>query len=225
MKKKVMELKKEKLRQRKRPKKIKKNMLSRNKKRSLFITKKRLAKKKETVKETPKKQLLKVLKKNQKWRKLKDRDLPFRKAQQKKLEAAFKAGQKKPSPSELSGARIFYESLRKQNPKSNMAEAYLVKYGLLPKKEAERIVKKSMKLKEKNKWKKKAQWKSLKQRLRNPKINRTRKRKAQIQSNVRKSNAKRRSARKYRVRRSSESFDRITESLVSFVIDWYPTCC
>jgi len=38
-----------------------------------------------------------------------------------------KPGQKKDTPGELDGGRIFYESLRKQNPKSKIAEDYLLK--------------------------------------------------------------------------------------------------
>jgi len=60
-------------------------------------------------------------------------------------------GQKKDTPGELNGARIFYESLRQQNPKSNMAEEYLLKHGLLPYEEAAAIVKAQQKLKSKTK--------------------------------------------------------------------------
>jgi len=49
-------------------------------------------------------------------------------------------GQKKDTPHELDGGRIFYESLRKQIPTSMMAEEYLLRHGLLPKEEAEKIV-------------------------------------------------------------------------------------
>jgi len=49
-------------------------------------------------------------------------------------------GQKKDTPGELNGARIFYESLREQIPDSKMAEEYLLKYGLLPRDEAAAIV-------------------------------------------------------------------------------------
>jgi len=49
-------------------------------------------------------------------------------------------GQKKDTPHELDGGRIFYESLRKQIPTSMMAEEYLIRHGLLPKEEAEKIV-------------------------------------------------------------------------------------
>jgi len=60
-------------------------------------------------------------------------------------------GQKKDTPGELNGARIFYESLRQQNPNSKMAEEYLLKYGLLPYKEAAAIVKAQQELKGKAK--------------------------------------------------------------------------
>jgi len=60
-------------------------------------------------------------------------------------------GQKKDTPGELNGARIFYESLRQQNPKSKMAEEYLLKHGLLPYEEAAAIVKAQQKLKSKTK--------------------------------------------------------------------------
>jgi len=49
-------------------------------------------------------------------------------------------GQKKDKPDELNGARIFYESLREQIPDSQMAEEYLLKYGLLSLEEATVIV-------------------------------------------------------------------------------------
>jgi len=49
-------------------------------------------------------------------------------------------GQKKDTPHELDGGRIFYESLRKQIPTSKMAEEYLLRHGLLPKEEAEKVV-------------------------------------------------------------------------------------
>jgi len=49
-------------------------------------------------------------------------------------------GQKKDTPGELDGGRIFYESLRKQKPKSKMAEDYLLKHGLLTYDEATAIV-------------------------------------------------------------------------------------
>jgi len=51
-----------------------------------------------------------------------------------------KPGQKKDTPGELDGGRIFYESLRKQNPKSKIAEDYLLKHGLLTYDEATAIV-------------------------------------------------------------------------------------
>merc|ERR1719229_1178935 len=49
-------------------------------------------------------------------------------------------GQKKDTPPELDGARIFYESLLKQNPDSKMAVEYLLKFGLLPRERAEKEV-------------------------------------------------------------------------------------
>jgi len=60
-------------------------------------------------------------------------------------------GQKKDTPNELNGARIFYETLRQQKPKSKMAEEYLLKFGLLPYEEAAAIVEIQMKLKAKAK--------------------------------------------------------------------------
>lgn len=214
MKKKLLKLKNEKLRQIKRLKKVKKNLVSQNKKWSLFITNKHLTKNKQTKKKGAKKQVSKRLKKNQK-------------AQKKEPEIIFQPGQTKLPPSELSGARIFYVSLRKQNPKSKMAEAYVVKHGLIPRKEAELIYKKAMLLKEKNKRKQKVQRKAFKRhKLGNPRNQRTLKRKAQKQRSYRrKSKSKRRIARKNRVRRSSDSFDRITESFASFPADWFPICC
>jgi len=60
-------------------------------------------------------------------------------------------GQKKPTPSELNGARIFYESLWKQNPESKMAKEYLLKFGLLPYELALTLVEEQRKLKAKTK--------------------------------------------------------------------------
>jgi len=56
-------------------------------------------------------------------------------------------GQKKDTPGELDGGRIFYESLRQQNPKSKMAEEYLLKHGLLTYDEAVAIMQSQMKSK------------------------------------------------------------------------------
>jgi len=56
-------------------------------------------------------------------------------------------GQKKDTPGELDGGRIFYESLRKQNPKSKIAEDYLLKHGLLTYDEASAIVALQQKIK------------------------------------------------------------------------------
>merc|ERR1712087_1075313 len=58
-------------------------------------------------------------------------------------------GQKKDPPSELSGGRIFYETLRTQMPESKMAEEYLLKFGLLPMEEATRLVEQQEKVKQK----------------------------------------------------------------------------
>merc|ERR1719233_1696105 len=58
-------------------------------------------------------------------------------------------GQKKDPPSELSGGRIFYETLRSQIPESKMAEEYLLKFGLLPLEEATRLVEQQEKVKQK----------------------------------------------------------------------------
>lgn len=50
-------------------------------------------------------------------------------------------GQRKETPSELNGLRIFYESCAEQCVGSKMAENWLLIHGLLPKKEAQRIMK------------------------------------------------------------------------------------
>jgi len=60
-------------------------------------------------------------------------------------------GQKKDTPHELDGGRIFYESLRKQIPASKIAEEYLLRHGLLPRKEAQKIVDKMEKTKQEKK--------------------------------------------------------------------------
>jgi len=59
-------------------------------------------------------------------------------------------GQKKDTPNELNGARIFYETLREQIPESKMAEDWLLKYGLLPLEEAKAIVEAQQKSKGKS---------------------------------------------------------------------------
>jgi len=61
-----------------------------------------------------------------------------------------KPGQKKDTPGELNGARIFYETLREQIPESKMAEEWLLKYGLLPHEEAKAIVEAQQKSKGKS---------------------------------------------------------------------------
>jgi len=65
-------------------------------------------------------------------------------------------GQKKDTPHELDGGRIFYESLRKQKPESKMAEEYMLRHGLLPRQEAQMLVDKMVKIKEDIKQKKAA---------------------------------------------------------------------
>jgi len=61
-----------------------------------------------------------------------------------------KPGQKKDTPGELNGARIFYETLREQIPESKMAEEWLLKMGLLPYEEAKAIVEAQLKSKGKS---------------------------------------------------------------------------
>jgi len=61
-----------------------------------------------------------------------------------------KPGQKKDTPGELNGARIFYETLREQIPDSKMAQEWLLKMGLLPYEEAKAIVEAQQKSKGKS---------------------------------------------------------------------------
>jgi len=90
-------------------------------------------------------------------------------------------GQKKDPPSELSGSRIFYETLKTQIPESKMAEEYLLKFGLLPREEATRIWEELEKIKKKkgsNANVKKAKASKLKTTKRKARRARTRKRKS-----------------------------------------------
>lgn len=56
-------------------------------------------------------------------------------------------GQKRDTPEELHGKRIFYETLYKQNPNSQMAKLYLMEVGLLPEAEAKKMYNKVLKAK------------------------------------------------------------------------------
>lgn len=59
----------------------------------------------------------------------------------------LKPGQKFPTPTRGFGDRVFYETLLKQNPNSEMAQEWCVNYGVLPRSEAERLYKIIMKRK------------------------------------------------------------------------------
>jgi len=60
-------------------------------------------------------------------------------------------GQKKDTPDELDGGRIFYETLKTQIPESEMATEWLLKFGLLPIEEATKIMEERERNKEKEK--------------------------------------------------------------------------
>ena len=51
----------------------------------------------------------------------------------------LKPGQKFPTPTPGFGDRVFYETLLRQRPDSAMAQEWCVYYGVLPRKEAERL--------------------------------------------------------------------------------------
>lgn len=53
----------------------------------------------------------------------------------------FKVGQKYPTPAPGNGDRVFYETLLKQRPQSEMAQEWCLLYGILPEKEAEILYK------------------------------------------------------------------------------------
>lgn len=59
----------------------------------------------------------------------------------------LKPGQKFPTPTRGFGDRVFYETLLKQKPDSEMAQEWCVNYGVLPRSEAERLYKIIMKRK------------------------------------------------------------------------------
>jgi uncharacterized protein YycO len=59
----------------------------------------------------------------------------------------LKPGQKFPTPTRGFGDRVFYETLLKQNPDSEMAQEWCVNYGVLLRSEAERLYKIIMKRK------------------------------------------------------------------------------
>ncbi|KAK4751366.1 hypothetical protein SAY87_004848 [Trapa incisa] len=83
--------------------------------------------KKKKVKEEPKRKTTKQSVVNGKKREKKVYDLP---------------GQKRDPPEERDPLRIFYESLYKQLPKSEMAQFWMMESGLLPKEEAKKIFEK-----------------------------------------------------------------------------------
>ena len=59
----------------------------------------------------------------------------------KVIKTAFKKpGQKKNSPPKNDALRTFYSSLLKNNPKSKMAEKWMIEHGCLSTKKAETIV-------------------------------------------------------------------------------------
>jgi len=53
----------------------------------------------------------------------------------------LKPGQKHPTPTRGFGDRVFYETLLRQNPKSEMAQEWCVAYGVLSKDEAGKLYK------------------------------------------------------------------------------------
>lgn len=61
----------------------------------------------------------------------------------------LKPGQKHPTPTKGFGDRVFYETLLRQNPKSEMAQEWCVAYGVLTTQEAEKIYKMVLKRKKK----------------------------------------------------------------------------
>merc|ERR1712062_209454 len=79
-------------------------------------------------------------------RKGKDTKTPAKKRARKVYEMP---GQKKDTPSELNGLRIFYESTLEQRPDSKMAKTWLLTHGLLPRHTAEKMVNELQKKKKK----------------------------------------------------------------------------
>ena len=61
------------------------------------------------------------------------------------------AGQKFPTPTPGFGDRVFYETLYRQRPDSSMAQEWCVSYGVLSSKEAEKVHKKVVERKRKQK--------------------------------------------------------------------------
>lgn len=53
----------------------------------------------------------------------------------------LKPGQKFPTPTRGFGDRVFYETLLRQKPESEMAQEWCVNYGVLPLVDAERLYK------------------------------------------------------------------------------------
>mmetsp|Transcript_13760 Transcript_13760/g.19375 ORF Transcript_13760/g.19375 Transcript_13760/m.19375 type:complete len:110 (+) Transcript_13760:203-532(+) len=53
----------------------------------------------------------------------------------------LKPGQKFPTPTPGVGDRVFYETLLRQRPKSEMAQEWCVNYGVLPEAEAKKFSK------------------------------------------------------------------------------------
>mmetsp|Transcript_2295 Transcript_2295/g.2752 ORF Transcript_2295/g.2752 Transcript_2295/m.2752 type:complete len:110 (-) Transcript_2295:180-509(-) len=53
----------------------------------------------------------------------------------------LKPGQKFPTPTPGFGDRVFYETLLRQRPKSEMAQEWCVNYGVLPEAEAKKLFK------------------------------------------------------------------------------------
>lgn len=53
--------------------------------------------------------------------------------------SAFKIGQKYPTPSPGNGDRVFYETLLRQRPNSEMAQDWCLAYGVLDVQEAEKL--------------------------------------------------------------------------------------
>lgn len=107
-------------------------------------------------------------------------------------------GQKKDTPSELCGGRIFYETLKVQIPESQIAAEYLLKYGLLPREEATRMVEELEKIKQKNTAKTKKATPS-KQKRAKPKKRRARARKSKSSKSKKKIKTKKKSKAKIRL--------------------------
>ncbi|CAB9513565.1 expressed unknown protein [Seminavis robusta] len=59
----------------------------------------------------------------------------------------LKPGQKHPTPTPGFGDRVFYETLLRQRPDSEMAQEWCVAYGVLPEDEAQKYYKKVLKRK------------------------------------------------------------------------------